>query len=427
MMDEVFGADCYVSQVIWRSSDNSNNDAKKFSNDHNTILIYAKTAEWTSNRLTATPGQVPHYSNPDGDPRGSWFDGNPVNSPNPRKNLMYTVTSPQGVEISPPPNGWRWSRETMEEKIKSGEIRFTANGTGIRRRTYLADHSGLPASSLWVDLAETGHNRQAKAEIKRLFPGTRTADLFATPKPERLLRKILRVATAPGDIILDCFLGSGTTAAVAHKMGRRWVGIEREQATIETYARPRLMKIVAGDDPGGITRDVGWEGGGGFRVLEVAPSMFDVIEEQVFLSGWATNGKLAEATAAQMGYEYASEPPFAGRRGRSRLAVVDGLVNEDVVRLLIGALAEDERLLVCGTAVDPAAQAVLREVRSGSSARKIPQSILQEYRQATRWDLPISRESEENGRPRQARLLQPPARQATLQLASDRVSGQVET
>jgi adenine-specific DNA-methyltransferase len=117
-----------------------------------------------------------------------------------------------------------------------GEIRFTENGTGIRRRTYLRDHAGLPASSLWTDLGETGHNRQAKSELKRLFPGGQTADLFKTPKPERLLYKILRVATAPGDIVLDCFLGSGTTAAVAQKTGRRWVGIEWSAETVQTYA-----------------------------------------------------------------------------------------------------------------------------------------------------------------------------------------------
>ncbi|HZT97437.1 MAG TPA: DNA methyltransferase, partial [Chloroflexota bacterium] len=139
VMDEVFGLDRFVAEIVWRSSDNSNNDAKQFSSDHNTLLVYSNSEEWTSNRLPATHGQVPHYANPDNDPRGPWFDGNPVNSPNPRKNLMYNITSPSGYEIPPPPNGWRWSRETLTEKIATGEIRFTQDGRGIRRRTYLRD------------------------------------------------------------------------------------------------------------------------------------------------------------------------------------------------------------------------------------------------------------------------------------------------
>src|SRR5207237_590689 len=143
------------------------------------------------------------------------------------------------------------------------------------------------------------------------------------------------------------------TAAVAHKMGRRWIGVERSAETIDTYALPRLQKVIAGDDSGGITEDVSWKGGGGFRMLDVAPSMFEAADGQVFLSDWATNGALAEVTAAQLHYDYAYDPPFCGRRGRSRLAVVDGLVNDDVVRLLVNALAEDERLVACGTAIDP--------------------------------------------------------------------------
>jgi len=131
-----------------------------------------------------------------------------------------------------------------------------------------------------------------------------------------------------------------------------------------------------------------WQGGGGFRILDIAPSMFEAIDGQVFLSEWATNGKLAEVTAAQLHYDYEYAPPFAGRRGRSRLAVIDGLVNEDVVRIVANVLPDDECVVVCGTAVDPDAKAALRKLRPGSSVRKIPNSILQEYRQAARWVQP---------------------------------------
>ncbi|WP_338182478.1 site-specific DNA-methyltransferase [Candidatus Dormiibacter inghamiae] len=171
VMDEVFGSSCYVATIVWRSSDNSNNDAKQFSTDHNYLLVYARSEDWVSDKLPPTSDQAAHFKNPDNDPRGPWFDGNPVNSPNPRENLRYTIVTPGGNRIPPPPNGWRWSEETLWRRIAEGEIRFNADETGIRRRTYLKDHQGLPASSLWVDLAETGHNRQAKSELKRLFPG----------------------------------------------------------------------------------------------------------------------------------------------------------------------------------------------------------------------------------------------------------------
>jgi adenine-specific DNA-methyltransferase len=382
VMDEVFGPSNYVATVVWRSSDNSNNDAKQLSTDHNYLLVYAQSEGWTSERLDASPEQVSHFSNPDNDPNGPWFDGNPVNSPNPRENLRYTITSPTGYEISPPANGWRWSRETLAARMETGEVRFTPDGKGIRRRTYLKDHRGLPASSLWVDLDDTGHNRQAKSELKRLFPGVATSDLFATPKPERLIRKILMIATMPGDIVLDCFAGSGTTPAVAAKMQRRWLAVEREATTVDEYTLPRLTRVVAGDDDGGITRLADWSGGGGFRVLDVAPSMFEADGGMVFLADWMTNGALAEATAAQLGFEYEADPPFAGRKGRTRLAVIDGVANESVVRLLVSVLPERERVVVCGTGIDTDARPVLRELRPGSTLRKIPSALLEEYRAA---------------------------------------------
>lgn len=386
LLDEVFGPDCFAGSIVWRSSDNSNNDAKQFSTDHNHIIVYARSSDWESFRLSPRPDQVSHYSNPDDDPGGPWFDGNPLNSPNPRENLRYTITSPTGIDIPPPPNGWRWSPETLQRKIESGEVRFTDDGGAIRRRTYLRDHRGLPASSLWVDPDETGHNRQAKTELKRLFAGIPTSQLFATPKPERLLSKILRVASNPGDIVLDCFAGSGTAAAVAHKMGRRWIAVEWSRDTLERFTGPRLEKVVAGEDPGGITESVGWEGGGGFRVLDVAPSMFDDDEGQVVLADWAFGTALGEATAAQLGFAYDPEAlPFCGRKGRTRLVVVDGLVNEAVVRLLVAELADDERLTVCGTMVDTEARDVLTGLRPGSSLRKVPESILADYRRGHLW------------------------------------------
>jgi adenine-specific DNA-methyltransferase len=199
------------------------------------------------------------------------------------------------------------------------------------------------------------------------------------------MQRIVHIASNPGDVVLDCFAGSGTTAAVAQKLGRRWIAVESSRDTVSTFTQPRLERVVAGDDPGGITKDVGWEGGGGFRVLEVGPSMFAEAGGRVWLADWAADGSLGEATAAQLGFAYEPEPPFAGRKGRTRLAVVDGLVNPDVARLLVGALAPEEKVVLCGTAIDPDVSLALRDLRPGSRARKIPASILAEYRIGLEW------------------------------------------
>jgi adenine-specific DNA-methyltransferase len=271
LMDEVFGRGNFVANVVWQSSDNSNNDAKTISVDHNQVLIYSRSPGWLSNKLDAEEKRS-HFKNPDNDPRGAWFDGNPLNSPKPRENLMYQLTAPNGNVIAHPPNGWRWEFETMQIKLESGEIRFNETMTGIKRRTYLLEMKGLPPSTLWTDLLQTGHNRQAKTEQKALL-GETALELFDTPKPEKLLQKIFQIATNENDLILDSFLGSGTTAAVAHKMRRRWIGIEMGMHAA-THCLPRLQKVIDGEQ-GGISKAVGWTGGGGFRSMRLGEAVFD--------------------------------------------------------------------------------------------------------------------------------------------------------
>lgn len=384
-MDEIFGRANFVGEIIWRAADSSNNDAKQFSVDHNSILVYSKEPGWRSVALARDEENNAHYANSDNDPRGDWFPGN-VSSPNPRKKLRFVIDESfnwKGTPILPPANGWRWQPATIREKIDSGEIVLREDEPGrprLIRKTYLADQGGLAPSSMWGDIEETGHNRQAKYELKKLFPGIPTSELFKTPKPERLIWRILQVASEPGDLVLDFFVGSGATAAVAAKTERRWIGVEWSGDTLAKFALPRLRRVASGDDPGGITEMVGWEGDSSFRVLDVAPSMFEEDQGLVVLSEWATNGDLAEATAAQLGYEFVQTPPFCGTKGRTRLAVIDGLVNDAVVRLLAGTAASRERIVVCGTGIDPAARTVLKELLPGSTLRKIPASILDEYR-----------------------------------------------
>ena len=285
LMDDVFGRERYIQTVIWRNCDNSNNDAKQFSQDHNYILVYSRNEGWESYKLDRTEEQSKHYKNPDNDPRGAWFDGNPVNSPNPRSNLRYTITAPNGNVINPPANGWRWNREELARRMSTGEIRFNEAGTGIIRRTYLNEQKGLPPSTLWdiceeplwVDIEETGHTRQAKYEQKKLYPGVTTSDLFKTPKPERVIKKIIDISTEEGDIVLDFFGGSGTSAAVAHKMKRQYILCE-QMDYIHTFTVPRLEKVIAGEN-GGISREVNWEGGGSFVYCELAKLNQNFVDE----------------------------------------------------------------------------------------------------------------------------------------------------
>lgn len=209
--DDVFGNQCFIGELVWKSSDNSNNNALTFSEDHNTILVYAKHSDWKPNFLN-DPKKRMHFKNPDNDPKGPWFDGNPVNNPGLRVNLQYDITTPSGKIIHHPANGWRWSWETVQEKLKTGELRFSEDETRLIRRTYLCDMEGLPPSTLCVDLEVTGHTRGAKYELKKLFPEVPVTSLFSTPKPTLLLKYLLSICSNDNSLIMDFFSGSGSTA-----------------------------------------------------------------------------------------------------------------------------------------------------------------------------------------------------------------------
>jgi adenine-specific DNA-methyltransferase len=350
MTDEVFGRACFVTSAIWRSTDNSNNDARTFSNDHNYVLVYAKEPDWRPNRLQPDASKRSHFKNPDNDPRGAWFDGNPLNSPSPRPNLMFDLVSPSGHRIKPPKNGWRWQRETLLAKIETGEIRFTPDGRGIRRRTYLEDMDRLPPSSLWAELEQTGHNRQAKYELKNLFPDTDASDLFPTPKPERLIGRVLELATSVGDLVLDSFAGSGTTGAVAHKMGRRWVMVELGEHA-RTHIVPRLKKVIDGADPGGVTAATNWKGGGGFRFYRLAPSLleYDKWGREVISKAY-NPAMLAEALCKLEGFTYAPSETVYWQHGHSTerdfLYVTTQTLTHEQLRDLSEQVGPERSLLV---------------------------------------------------------------------------------
>lgn len=362
VMDEVFGRRNFRNEIIWKRQ-TAHSDSQRFGPIHEIIYYYA-----ASDATTFNVGYTPydqtyidsHYSLIDADGRRYQLDN--LTARGPRPGLQYTF---RGVD-PPPGRVWTMLPDKMEDLYQQGRVVFTSKGTP-RRKRYLDEMPGLALQDIWTDINAV--NSQA----------AEAAD-FTTQKPEALLHRIIAASSNPGDIVLDCFVGSGTTAAVAHKMGRRWIAVEREASTVNGFVIPRLTRVVENKDPGGVTKLTEWQGGGGFRVLDIAASMFEADNGLVFLAEWLTNGRLAEATAAQLGFEYSPEPPFAGRKGRSRLVVIDGVVNEAVVRLIATALPERERAVICGTGIDPSARPILRDVSPGSTLRKIPATLLHQYR-----------------------------------------------
>lgn len=272
LMDEIFGRKSFLASVSWESRYSRSNDAI-FSLSHNNILIFASNPDrWKNvrNRLPRTPEQAKQYNNPDNDPRGSWR-AIPWDAPNIRENLSYPIVTPSG-KVRYPPKGRCWSRteEQWLELVALGLAYFGKSGEGAPAfKQYLAESPPIVPNTWW-EHEDAGHTDEAKKEITTLF-GSDNA--FATPKPERLIQRILHIASNPGDLILDSFLGSATTAAVAHKMGRRWIGVEMGEHAV-THCAVRLRKVIDGEQ-GGISPAVNWQGGGGFRFCRLGEPVFD--------------------------------------------------------------------------------------------------------------------------------------------------------
>lgn len=272
LMDEVFGRRNFIANVLWQKIFSPKNTARHFSVDHDHLLIYARNSEtWVPRAMPRSEKQNATYRNPDDDHRGPWTSGD-VSARNYYSLGTYAITCPGGRVISGPPNGmyWRVSRETFEKMDNDGRIWWGANRNNIPRiKRFLSEvKQGVVPQTLWLN-SDVGNTQEAKKEVVALFG----SENFLTPKPERLLHRVLEIASRPGDIVLDSFLGSGTTAAVAHKMNRRWIGIEMGEHA-RTHCLPRLTKVVEGEQ-GGISKDVGWTGGGGFRFAKLGEPAFD--------------------------------------------------------------------------------------------------------------------------------------------------------
>lgn len=376
LMDEIFGRQNFVATVVWQKR-YSRENRSALGSVHDSVLVYAPLgSDWKRVRNRLEREGAKEYRNPNNDPRGPWRLV-PMTAQGFRPNQMYEIVAPNGT-VHVPPKGRCWGM--LENKylalLEEGRIRFGANGNGqpgVLR--YFDEDQGLVPWSWWTH-DEVGHNDESKKEMLGLFADE---EAFATPKPERLLQRVIHIGSNAGDIVLDCFAGSGTTAAVAHKMGRRWVTVELSENTADTFTKPRLEKVVAREDPGGITESVGWAGGGGFRDLRIASSIWQVLDSdtglEVYRGEGADTATLCRAVAAQLGYALIEHPVFTGVRGRSRLAVVDGVVDATAVADIAAALAEGETALVAGTSVTDDAQTTLRELNKGSRVLRVPRDL----------------------------------------------------
>ncbi len=332
IMDEIFGRRNFVGNVIWQKKYAPANDSKWLSDSHDHILVYAKYKPvWRPNKLPKSKKQTKAYKNPDNDPRGRWKTGDYTCNKNAdeRPNLYYPVTNPNTGEVIWPKRTavWRYSEDRHAQNVKENQVwwgKTGKNSTPAYKRFLKDVDTGVVPQTVWT-WEEVGHTQDAKREQQALHPD----DPFATPKPEKVLERIIYIGTNQNDLVLDSFLGSGTTAAVAHKMGRRYIGIEMGDHAL-THCVPRLQKVIDGEQ-GGISKAVNWSGGGGFRFYRLGPAIFD--------SSGHINPDIDFSTLAAHIWFMATKTPYTGS-GNSPLL---GIHNDTAYYLLYNGILGDKR------------------------------------------------------------------------------------
>lgn len=374
LCDEIFGRRNFIDEVIWQRSYAPINLKKTLSRSHDTILVYAKNKsdKYELNKLPRGDAEN-RYKNIDNDPRGPWTSG-PIQAGPRTESRVYEIITPSGRRVLPPPQYcWRVSKEKFDEMVADNRIYFGPNGDNVPRiKRFLSEvKDGMVATTLWLR-EDAGDNQEGKKEIKELFEDS----VFDTPKPERLIERVLTLGSNEGDIVLDSFLGSGTTAAVAQKMGRRYIGIELGNHAY-THCYPRLKKVTDGTDQGGISKAVNWKGGGGFRFYELAPSL---LKEDKFgnlvINKEYNADMLAAAMAKQEGFTYAPSVEHYWKQGYSSendyIYTTTQFMTVEGLAAIAEQIKEGESLLVCCTAF----QKECRSAFSNITIKKIPQMLL---------------------------------------------------
>ena len=378
LCDELFGRSSFIASIIWQKRTSPDMRAV-ISDGHDYILVYAKDKDLfkqVRNRLPLSEEQRKSYKNPDNDPRGPWTSTDcTAQAGHGTADQFYTLTTPAGRVIELPKSlCWRFTKERMEEEIAAGRIWLGKDGTGVpRKKTYLKDSTGVVPWTLWMN-KEVGHNQEAKKENNALFG---SSNAFDTPKPERLIERIIHIASNPGDLVLDSFLGSGTTAAVAQKMGRRWIGVEMGNHAY-THCKVRMDKVIAGQDPGGITKAQNWQGGGGYRFYEVAPTLInkDAFDEYVINEDYDAN-MLAAAVALHEGFHYQPDGELFWKQSvgneNSYLFVTTRHLNSTYLDSIRDTMEDGEYLIIACRSFDNG----LDKAYDNIAVKKIPQMLLE--------------------------------------------------
>ncbi|MEB6006913.1 site-specific DNA-methyltransferase [Escherichia coli] len=351
LMDEVFGRGNFITTICWEKIYTLKNTAKHFSTMHDFILVYSKDInKFTINQLPRTEKQNSNFKNPDNDPRGPWIDS-AMHARNYYSKGTYEVISPSGNTFTPPPGRyWSVSKENFDALNADNKIWWGKDGKNTpRKKTFLTEvKQGIVPGTIWGH-EDAGQNAEAKNEIKALFSDD--GGVFITPKPEKLLQKIITIASNEGDFILDSFAGTGTTGAVAHKMNRRWIMVELGEHC-HTHIAPRLKKVIDGKDNGGISKTVNWQGGGGFHYLRLAPSLL----KKDHWGNWVINKEynaemLTEAMCKHMNFTYAPSQTQYWNHGYSTetdyIYVTTGSLAYEQLKVISEEVGTERTLLIC--------------------------------------------------------------------------------
>ena len=375
LCDEIFCRKNFIDEVVWQRAYAPVNLKKTLSRSHDILLVYAKNLsdKFELNKLPRTDEANSRYKNPDNDPRGVWKSVDMSVGPAVQENI-YEIITPSGRKVLPPSGrSWVYNKQKFQEMVDDNRIYFGETGNNVpSRKKFLTEvKDGVVAMTLWT-YQEVGHNQDAKKEIKAFNFDT----VFDTPKPERLIERVLTLGSNEGDLVLDSFLGSGTTAAVAHKMGRKWIGIELGDHCY-THCEPRLQKVVDGTDQGGISKAVNWQGGGGYKFYELAPSLLKKDE----FDNWIIEPKydaemLAEAMAKHEGYKFSPDENNVYKQGKSTekdfIFTTTQFLSLDLLNKIASRIEEDESLLICATHFEEG----IYNKFSNITIKKIPQILL---------------------------------------------------
>jgi adenine-specific DNA-methyltransferase len=375
VLDEVFGRKNFVANVVWQKRTSPDMRAT-IGAGHDHILVFAKNIDAfkaTVKPLQKTEEQKATYKNPDNDHRGPWASSD-FTAQGYRPNQMYKITTPSGKEFFPPEGRcWKNIEPVFLKLVEEGRIWFGMDGKGVpRRKTFLSESEGQTAWTWWTN-SEVGHNQEAKKEIIALFG---TSDTFDTPKPERLIKRVLDLTTDKDDWVLDSFAGSGTTGAVAHKMGRRWIMVELGEHC-HTHIIPRMKKVINGEDPGGVTKAINWRGGGGFRYFRLAPSLLEKDKWGNWVISKEYNATmLASAMAKHEGFFYNPDETFYWKQGKSTekdyIFTTTQFITVEYLDTIHEEMQPDESLLICCKSFQEACESRYENI----TVKKIPNMLL---------------------------------------------------